>query len=241
MWALTALLWHTDGIVDTGDPDGRPARFAAWRACVLDAMATGRSEDPVCAALLHTVRAWGMARDDVEAHLDGIMADLTVTEYPTYAQWERHNQAANGPMVRMWMRIFEPVTADALDRAMAFATAIQLLDYVCDVPEDAGLGRTYLPLEDLRAFGVTPADLASAESSPTLRDLMRHQVDQVRRVWAYGKGVVDAVDPRCGPWLRRGIREFDRSLTEIDRRGYDIALGSPRFGMRSWRVLAHVH
>jgi 15-cis-phytoene synthase len=239
MWAIAGFLWQTDAILDTGDPALRPQRYREWLACVRSALATGSSVHPVCAALLDTMRTWGIERSDVDAVLDGLSSDLTVAEYPTYADLERYIQNLHVPVVRMGLRIMEPVAADAFDRAVAFATAAQLMDFVCDVPEDVGLGRTYFPLEELAAFGLTPADVASGAPGPALRALVRHQVARARNLWEYGRGLVDAVEPGCRAWLRRGVREMDTVLAEIERRDYDISLGPPRFGIRSWGVLAH--
>lgn len=240
MWALAAFLWQTDAILDTGDPAFRRERYDTWCTQVRAALAAGTADDPVCLALLHTMRSWGMAADDVDAVLDGLRPDLTVTEYRTYTDLERYIHGLHRPVVRLGLRIMEPVAADAEDRAMAFATATQLMDFVCDVPEDVDLGRTYLPLDELRAFGLTPADLAAPTSSPEFRNLIHRQVDRVRHLWDYGKGLAEVVEPGCRPWLLRGIHEFEKTLTELDRRDYDIALSAPRFGARTWGVLTNV-
>jgi 15-cis-phytoene synthase len=240
MWALTGFATYTDDLVDTGDPALRPARYDAWRQQVRDALVTGHSDHPICAALLHTIRTWGVAATDVEAYLDGLRADLTVTEYSTFDDLREYNQRVNGPLVRLGLRILEPVHDEAGERALALAMAAQLADFVCDVFEDAGIGRTYMPLSDLHAFGLVPGDIISGDHDPRVQALIRLQMERVRSYWEYGKGIVDTVEPQCRVWLRRGIHELDALIAEFDRRDYDISAGTPRFRIRTLGALAHV-
>ncbi|MGW4214328.1 phytoene/squalene synthase family protein [Lentzea sp. NPDC004789] len=239
MWALTAFAAYTDDLVDTGDPALRPVRYDVWCRQVRDALATGQSDHPICAALLHTVQTWGMAAADVEAYLDGLRADFTVTEYSTFGDLRDYIHRVDGPLVRLGLNIMEPIRDDATDRALALATAAQLADFVCDVREDAGEGRTYLPLSDLRAFGLVPRDIISGNHNPQVQNLIRLQMERVQSLWEHGKGIVDAVEPQCRAWLHRGIRELEALVVEFERRNYDISAGTPRFRVRTLGALTH--
>ena len=56
----------------------------------------------------------------------------------------------------------------ALDRADDIGIALQLTNILRDVREDAEMGRIYLPLEDLRRFGVTQESSLSGDTEPAV-------------------------------------------------------------------------
>ena len=68
------------------------------------------------------------------------------------------------------IHIFGYESEEALALAEKCGIAFQLTNILRDVKEDAGLGRVYLPEEDLRRFGVAEADLTAAEPSAAFRE-----------------------------------------------------------------------
>ncbi|MEK2479447.1 phytoene/squalene synthase family protein [Streptomyces noursei] len=230
LWALGAFHWYTDTLLDSGDPAMRAERYRAWCSRVDTDLEVGQSGHPVCAAMLHTARTWGITMADIRAGIEGYRMDLAITEYPTYADLERYIDAVDGPCVRMGLCVLEPLTGEAYGRTLALATAMQLIDILYDMAEDARLGRTYVPLEDLHAFGLTLTDLCRGGLTPALRALVRHEVARVRALWAYANGVVNVVEPGCRMWLERIVAYYTAVLDDLERRDYDVTTGKPRLG-----------
>jgi hypothetical protein len=93
----------------------------------------------------------------VEAFLASMRMDLTVTQYETYDDLMTYVHGSAAVIGLEMVPVLEPVVprevADpyAADLGIAF----QLSNFIRDVGEDLRRGRVYLPMEDLRAFGVT--------------------------------------------------------------------------------------
>ena len=86
--ALYGFARYADEIVDdlasTLTNDEKAEQLNAWGQSFLDKFESGETDDPVCLAVLDTVRRWNIPREHFEAFLHSMAMDLTVTEYQTY-------------------------------------------------------------------------------------------------------------------------------------------------------------
>jgi farnesyl-diphosphate farnesyltransferase len=67
--------------------------------------------------------------------------------------------------------------ATLLDDGVRFGKGLQLVNILRDLPRDLRQGRCYLPLDQVTALGLTPADLLDARSEGTLRSVYNHWLD----------------------------------------------------------------
>jgi phytoene/squalene synthetase len=75
-------------------------------------------------------------------------------------------------------------------------TGLQLAEHWQDVLEDARAGRIYLPMEDLRRFGVDAASLSDGPASRQLRALMVFEVARARALLDRGQPLLTLVAGR---------------------------------------------
>jgi phytoene synthase len=61
--------------------------------------------------------------------------------------------------------------------------AFQLTNIIRDVGEDARRGRIYLPLEELRQFGVSPEDVLRRRETEGFQKLMQFQIERAQRYY----------------------------------------------------------
>ena len=71
-------------------------------------------------------------------------------------------------------------SSGALPLAEKCGIAFQLTNILRDVREDAGLGRVYLPAEDLARFGVSVDDLKNARRTEQFGRLMEFETERAR-------------------------------------------------------------
>ena len=62
--------------------------------------------------------------------------------------------------------------------------AFQLTNIIRDVGEDARRGRVYLPLDEMKRFGVTVDDLFEARQTDDFRRLMEFQIERAEHYYA---------------------------------------------------------
>jgi len=79
--------------------------------------------------------------------------------------------------------IFGYRNAKTLEYAEKLGLAFQLTNIIRDVGEDARKNRIYLPMDELKEYGVTAADILNASHTESFVRLMRFQAERARRCY----------------------------------------------------------
>jgi phytoene synthase len=180
--ALYAFCREVDDVVDECTDTGLArARLAWWRAEVGNLYA-GRPQHPVTRALAPALEPFGIRAEQLEAIIAGMEMDLVHRRYPDFAALERYCYHVAGAVGMLAAAIFGYANPRTLDYARSLGTAFQLTNIIRDVGEDARRDRIYLPEEELRAFGVSAADILRSRHTEAFERLMEYQY---RRAIAY--------------------------------------------------------
>lgn len=182
--ALYGFARYADEIVDdlasTLTDSQKAEQLKIWGDDFLAKFDSGQTNDPVCLAVLDTVRRWNIPREHFEAFLHSMAMDLTVTQYKTYEDLYEYVYGSAAVIGLQMVPILEPTSPDAYKHATELGVAFQLANFIRDVGEDLERGRVYLPLEELANFGVTRADLESRIATPEIKSALKFQIARVR-------------------------------------------------------------
>ena len=197
--AFYAFCREVDDVVDeVSDPTLARTTLAWWRTEV-SALATGAPTHPVTQALLPfmTNCGYGITADRLQLIIDGMQMDLDQTRYLDFAALQRYCFHVAGVVGLVAARIFG-ATDDRADRyAETLGLAFQLTNIIRDVGEDARVGRIYLPQDELKRFGVTPADLLAARRTVGFDALMRFQAERARATYAQALALLPSSERRA--------------------------------------------
>ncbi|MCP9981041.1 phytoene/squalene synthase family protein [Actinomadura madurae] len=153
--ALYGFARHVDDIVDECGPGDSAARALDAVTARLDAAMSGEPvRDPVLPAFAHTVRSFDVGRADIDAFLDSMRADLTVTRYDTYEDLLAYMEGSAAAIGLMMLPVLETVPGalrSAREPARELGRAFQLTNFLRDVSEDLARGRVYLPWKTWRS------------------------------------------------------------------------------------------
>jgi phytoene synthase len=220
--ALYAFCREVDDVVDeVADPGVARVKLAWWRTQI-EAIYDGEPQHPVARALVPVVRAYPIAKSELQTVIDGMQMDLDQVRYVDFAELETYCHRVAGVVGLMSAAIFgyeDPATRDyARDLGIAF----QLTNIIRDVGEDARRGRIYLPQDELARFGVAPSDVLRARHSDAFVALMRFQVERARAWYDRALARLPARDRRA---QRAGLAMaaiYRTLLEEIARDGYRV-------------------
>jgi len=234
MCALYAFMRVTD---DLGDEPGesqeeREASLNRWQS-ELQRLATERLDShPVWPALHETIKRFGIPIEFLSSVIDGVRMDLHPVEMGTFPELERYCYHVAGVVGFCCLRIWGTNSPEADRLAVDCGLAFQLTNILRDLQEDSGLGRVYLPAEDLERFGYSKRELQEGVRSESFRELMRFEVGRAREYYQSAEGLEAHLADDSKPVLRTMLRIYRGILDEIERRDYDVFSGRVR--MSAW-------
>jgi phytoene synthase len=227
IYAAYAFSRRADDAVDEEVPLARKDEAVAALRDDLGRCVAGRApaDDPVLVALADTIRRHGIPREHLDALIDGVAMDLTVASYDDWPALKRYCDRVAGAVGLVSLHIFGFDDPAAPGHAADLGVALQVINIMRDVAEDAARGRVYLPADEMRRHGVEPSDLREGPPSAGFRALMADQDERARDYLARGERLLPLLDRRsrmCVSMLSGLYREI---LEEIRRRDYDVLAG----------------
>lgn len=236
MCALYAFNRHTDDLADAEGPSiARRAALDGWRRDLDHALDGDAHAWPGLPALADAVARHAIPPRHLHAVIDGVAMDLEPRPFATfddlYAYCYRVASAVGLSCLHIWGYHSDGGRAESL--AEACGIALQLTNILRDVREDAQAGRTYIPQEDLRRFGVVPDDLRASRPSPAVRELLEFQGFRAYDYYRKAAPLERLVAPVGRPVLRAIVGIYRALLDEIARRDYDVLAG--RISLPAWR------
>jgi phytoene synthase len=220
MCAIYAFMRHCDDLSD--EPGATRDGIERWRGEMEDALEGRFSGHPVWPGFHHTVRRFGIPHEYFREMIAGVLSDLEPRRFETFGDLYRYCYQVASVVGLTTIHIFGFDTRSALPLAERCGVAFQLTNILRDIPEDAGRGRIYLPVEDLRRFGVGEEELRAGTRSKDFLDLMRFEAARARAYYNESQPLLDLVHPRSRPSLWALISIYSRLLERIERSGYDV-------------------
>ena len=155
--AIYALYDFARQVDDDADLDGRASREARLdhHRRRLRETRPGDTTDPVMGLLAVAMRRYSIPLEELDMLIDGVAMDLTTTRYRTWEELRSYANLVASVVGRMCVRIFGFRDPIALERADELGVALQLINILRDVHEDAARGRIYLPADEMAEYGIT--------------------------------------------------------------------------------------
>jgi 15-cis-phytoene synthase len=226
--ALYAFARYADDIVDEIPEGGHGEIPVEQRALALAEfgdrffhdLESGRSEDPVLKAVVHTVRAFDIDTDAFRRFLKSMTMDLTIESYETWDDLRGYMDGSAAVIGEMMLPILEPHDLGAATpHARDLGDAFQLTNFLRDIDEDLDRNRQYVPQDDLRRFGV---DLTERRCTPEFVELMRFEIARCRELYDSADLGIAMLPERSGRCIVAARTLYSRILDQIEAQGHDV-------------------
>lgn len=220
MCAIYAFMRYCDDLSD--EPGANRDAIERWRAALAEALEGHFDPHPCWPAFHDTVVRFRIPHRYFFEMIDGVASDLTPRRFTTFDELYHYCYQVASVVGLTVIHIFGFHSDAALPLAEKCGVAFQLTNILRDIREDAGLGRIYLPAEDLARFGVSEAQLAAGERTPDVVRLLAFEAARARKFYDEAMPLVGMVDRRSRPSLRALISIYSSLLERIERRNYDV-------------------
>jgi squalene synthase HpnC len=197
-----------------------------------------QARHPVFIALAETIRSCGIPKHEFSDLLQAFRQDQTVTRYESFEELRGYCRNSADPVGHLVLYLCGYKDEERQRLSDSTCTALQLANFWQDVSVDWKKGRVYLPLEDLRRFGVSEDQIAEGRFNAQFRELMRFEVERARQWFAQGLPLVERVNRSLALDLELFSRGGLAILQAIEKQDYDVLARRPSLSKWSKAGLA---
>ena len=210
---------------DLGDEVGNPQAslqlLAQWEA-ELDACYAGNPRHPVFVALRDTITTLDIPREPFANLLKAFRQDQAIVRYQTFDDLLGYCLNSANPVGHLVLYLCGYRDLERQKLSDFTCAALQLANFWQDISADYAKGRIYLPLEDLKRYRVSEADIASRNNTPAFCNLMCFEVQRARDWFFQGFPLVDKVDRELAVDLELFSRGGLEILKAIEHQGFAV-------------------
>ncbi len=226
MCAIYAFMRYCDDLSD--EPGATRTAMDRWREALTAALAGRPDGNPAWPAFLDTVERYAIPHEYFYEMIEGVASDLEPRAIGTFEELYEYCYRVASVVGLTIVHIFGFVSPEAREPAISLAgkcgIAFQLTNIKRDVREDAGLGRVYLPAEDLERFGVSAEDLKLGRRTEQFGRLMEFETERARTYYRDSAPLLNLIQPRSRPSLWAMIAIYSGLLDRVAESQYDVLI-----------------
>jgi squalene synthase HpnC len=198
-----------------------------WLSGELDELfAGGTVTHPLLVRLALTVSRYDLPREPFDRLIAANRQDQVVKRYATFDRLRDYCHASADPVGELVLRLVGRCSDELLVLSSATCTALQLVEFLQDLGEDAAMGRIYVPLADLARFDYGEAELLGGVADDRFRAVMAFEAGRARSLFEQGRPLSRLLSGRVGLAVSLFTAGGLAALGDLRRRGYDTLSGS---------------
>ncbi len=238
LFAVYAFARSADDVADSKAPSAeRLAALDQLEAALIRAW-EGEARGPVFTALADAVDRFTLPAEPFFDLLGAFRDDTRNATYDTWDDLLRYCRGSANTIGRIMLALHQVEDPDALRSSDALCTALQLTNMWQDLGRDLERGRCFIPLEDLRRFGLTRDSIARPAQRTHLTRLLLHECAGTDDLYEQGRVVAHHVPLALAIQLRATVLGGRAVLRAVAQRGWRVLKQRPTLsGWTRARVL----
>ncbi len=194
--ALYAYCREVDDVVDEcSEYEVAQVKLNWWRD-ELNNLFAGSPIHPVTKALQPHIKTFSLDQAYFDEIIDGMEMDLKYNRYDDFKHLQLYCYRVASVVGYLSAQIFGFEDRNTLKYAHDLGIAFQLTNIIRDVGEDARRNRIYLPLDELKQFGVSEEDIIQSRESENVKSLMAFQIERAESFYDKALKQLPAIDKK---------------------------------------------
>ena len=245
--AVYAFMRLCDDITD--DPKlslpERRQKLEAWLDALHSAQQGHPTDDAILLALTDAQRRFSIPAGLLDELAHGTAMDVEQSEaaeapaitiqYKTFEDLRLYCYRVASVVGLVCIHVFGYRDPAAEPLAETCGLAFQLTNIIRDVKEDAGMGRIYLPEEDLAKFNLPAAELLTTPDPARFRPVLELEADRARKFYFSGDALIPYIAEDSQPALWVLVTIYRRLLEKIAEKQYDVF--TAKISLSTWEKL----
>jgi squalene synthase HpnC len=193
-------------LADTIGDEACGSRLAQldWLEADLERAPVGAATHPLVRRLTPTIDEFGLTLAPFRALIAANRVDQRRAHYETFDDLLGYCALSAAPVGQLVLAVFRTATPARTAWSDDVCAALQVIEHLQDIGEDAGRGRVYVPAADLRRHGVERDELLAPIATPGLRRVVAFECDRARGLLAAGRPLVASL----GGWARVAVAGY---------------------------------
>ena len=222
IYVAYAFCRYCDDAVDTAESvDQKMATLESLHASLNDAY-TGRTSDPLFLALADVADRHDIPEEYFKQVIHGVESDLTKVRYQDFEELRSYCYQVASVVGLICLQIFGYKDDSAREHAIDLGLAMQLTNIARDIQEDLGLGRIYLPQDEIARFGYSEEAVEAGSVNESFIDLMRFQAQRARGYFDSGFKLLPYLSPRSRACPAVMGQLYSKVLQRIEEAEFDV-------------------
>jgi phytoene synthase len=229
MTALYAFCREVDDVADDESVpvDQRRACLREWRADIQRACIGQAATFRVNQELSPIIAAHQLPFELFDELIRGVEMDLDIKRYETFTELEQYCYRVASVVGLLSIEIFGYKNPACRAYADALGKALQLTNILRDVRTDAERGRIYIPLAELRRFGVSPDEILRFDYTDRFQRLAAAVAERARHFYQLARKTLPPEDRRSMAAAELMGSVYWRLLRKLESRDFAVLGPNP--------------
>jgi squalene synthase HpnC len=220
LMAIYGFARLTDDIGD--EAQGDRLALLDWLDDELTLASEGRAIHPVFQRLTPVIQDLDLSLQPFRSLIEANRVDQHATRYSTFDDLVAYCMLSAAPVGHLVLAVFQVSTPQRIEWSDEVCIALQLVEHLQDVGEDARRGRIYVPTDDLEEFHCSEEDLLRPSANTALRGVIAKEAQRARELLAPGPSLASSL-----PWrVRLAVSGFVAgglaAIESIERADFDV-------------------
>ena len=225
--AMSALYAFCREVDDAADKESAPVekrreQLADWRADIRRACGNEPPQLVINQEFQPIIRKYHLPFTLFDELIKGCEMDLDIQRYENFEQLELYCYRVASVVGRLSIEIFGYQNPACRDYAVYLGQALQFTNILRDVRTDAGRGRIYLPLSELKKFNVREEEILRHEYSDRFAQLAAGVAGRAKNFYRLARETLPAEDRRSMVAAELMGSVYWRLLQKLERQRFNV-------------------